>query len=96
MVRTLDAHARMGVRPWLTVLLDCAVDEGLARARGRRGPGDRFEQEVRAFHERVRDGFLALAAAEPTRFCVVDSAAPLAEVRDRVVAAVERRLRDAA
>jgi len=96
MVRTLDAHARMGVRPWLTVLLDCAVDEGLARARGRRGPGDRFEQEVRAFHERVRDGFLALAAAEPARFCVVDSAAPLAEVRDRLVAAVERRLRDAA
>lgn len=95
-VRALDAHARAGVVPWLTVLLDCPVEEGLRRARGRAGPGDRFEGEVRAFHERVRAGFLALAAAEPARFCVIDSAPPPADVEARVVAAVVARLRDAA
>jgi len=95
-VRALDARARTGVVPWLTVLLDCPVDEGLRRARGRAGPADRFEEEVRAFHERVRAGFLALAAAEPARFCVIDSTPPRADVEARVVAAVAARLRDAA
>jgi dTMP kinase len=95
-VHALDAHARAGVVPWLTVLLDCPVDEGLRRARGRAGPGDRFEEEVRTFHERVRAGFLALAAAEPARFCVIDSTPPPADVQARVVGAVGARLRDAA
>lgn len=95
-VRALDAHARAGVAPWLTLLLDCPVDEGLRRARGRVGPGDRFEEEARAFHERVRAGFLTLAAAEPARFCVIDSTPPADEVRARVVAALVARLRDAA
>ena len=95
-VRALDAHARAGVVPWLTVLLDCPVDEGLLRARGRAGPGDRFEAEVHVFHERVRTGFLALAAAEPARFCVIDSTPPPTDVQARVVAAVAARLRDAA
>jgi len=95
-VHALDARARAGVVPWLTVLLDCPVDEGLRRARGRAGPGDRFEEEVRTFHERVRAGFLALAAAEPARFCVIDSTPPAADVQARVVGAVVARLRDAA
>jgi dTMP kinase len=91
-VRAVDARARDGVTPDLTVLLDCAVEVGLARARGRAGGGDRFEAEETAFHERVRAGFLAFAAAEPGRFCVVDSAAPPEAVGARIVAEVERRL----
>ena len=91
-VRALDASARRGLAPALTVLLDCPVADGLARARGRSTPGDRFEREATAFHERVRAGFLELAGGEPGRFLVVDATAPIAAVQARVAAEVERRL----
>ena len=94
-VRALDARARDGLAPGLTFLLDCPVEVGLRRARGRAGVEDRFERESIAFHERVRQGFRALAAAEPGRCCILDAAAPLAEVRARMVAEAERRLRSA-
>jgi len=110
-VRALDAEARGGLVPDLTFLLDCPAAQGLQRIASRReGPGqggaapsgaaplelDRFERETLAFHERVRAGFRALAAAEPARFCVVDGAAPIASVRARIVAEAERRLARAA
>jgi len=91
-VRALDARARGGVWPDLTFLLDCPAADGLARARGRAGPGDRFEREAPAFHERVRQGLLTLAAAEPARFCVLDAAEPIERVHARVIAEAERRL----
>lgn len=95
-VRELDARARDGLSPGLTFLLDCPVAEGLARARSRTGSqavaADRFEREATEFHERVRAGFRALAAAEPGRFCVLDATLPVEQVRERVSAEVERRL----
>jgi len=57
---------------------------------------DRIERESLAFHERVRAGFRALAAAEPARFCVVDGSASIESVRARIVAEAERRLARAA
>ena len=65
------------------------VEIGLAR----KAPGDvtRFEAEFDlAFHRRVRDGFLALAAAEPERFVVVDAGRPAPEVALAVAAAADR------
>jgi len=56
-VRALDARARDGVTPGLTLLFDCPVKVGLERARARSAAGDRFEREAVAFHERVREGF---------------------------------------
>ena len=51
----------------------------------------RFEAEFDlAFHRRVRDGFLALAAAEPGRFAVVDARLPTLEVAAAVAAATDR------
>jgi dTMP kinase len=95
-LRALDARARDGVAPALTFLLDCPVEAGLARARGRTAApassADRFEREPLEFHRRVREGFRALAAAEPVRFCVVDAAQPLERVRGSVIAETERRL----
>jgi dTMP kinase len=91
-VRALDAEARDGIVPALTFLFDCPVEEGLARARARSATGDRFEREVVSFHARVRRGFLEMARAEPARFCVLDSAAPLDEVHSAVVAETEQRL----
>src|SRR5262245_22427052 len=96
-VRAADASARGGLSPGLTFLLDCPVMVGLARARARRGEdteADRFERETVAFHERVRAGFATLAAGEPARFCVLDAAAPIAEVEARMLATAIGRLGD--
>jgi dTMP kinase len=60
-------------RPARTILLDLPVEAAEGRAASRK-PGrawDRFEAEARAFHERVRDGYLRLAKAEPQRFAVI-------------------------
>ena len=91
-VRALDAEARDGVVPGLTFLFDCPVEEGLARARARSATSDRFEREVVSFHERVRRGFQEMARAEPARFRILDSAAPVDEVHAAVVAETEKRL----
>jgi len=84
LVRSLDARARGGLEPDLTFVLDCPPEAGLARVHKRSGVGDRFEQEALAFHEAVRRGFHALAAAEPARYRVIDSTPPAAEVGARI------------
>ncbi len=85
-VAALDAHARGGLTPDLTFLLDCPVATGLSRAHARSGAGDRFEREAVAFHEAVRRGFHALAAAAPSRYRLIDSTPPAAEVGERILA----------
>jgi dTMP kinase len=75
-------------RPDLTLLLDVPVELGLARA-GRRSQPDRFESETVAFFERVRCGYLQLAAAAPQRFRVIDAAQPLPQVSRQVAAALD-------
>ena len=90
-LRALEAVATGGLRPDLTILLDLPVEAGLTR----KAPGDvnRFEAEFDlAFHRRVRQGFLALAAAEPARFAVIDAGRPAAEVATAVNGAVDRLL----
>src|SRR2546428_555546 len=89
-VRALDARARGGVWPGLTFLLDCPVADGLARARGRPGPGDRFEREALAFHERVPQGLLTLPAAQPEPFSVLHPAEPTEPVPARATAPARR------
>ena len=70
-LRGLEAFATEGLRPDLTILLDVPVEVGLARKRG--VEETRFEASFDVeFHRRVRDGFGALAAAEPGRFVVID------------------------
>ncbi len=70
LVRQINEAATGGLKPDMTALLDIPVEEGLARKR--KGAFDRFEQEDLAFHRRVRQGFLKLAAVEPERWLVVD------------------------
>ncbi len=77
------------VKPECTLLLDVPVRTGLARARTRPGAtADRFEGETAGFFEKVRAGYLALARREPERFRVIDAAAPLAEVEQRIAEAL--------
>ncbi len=73
-----------GLVPDATLLMDLDVGVGFERIRRRnREPGlveDRFEREERAFHERVRQGYLALARRWPERFHIIRSEAPLGDV----------------
>lgn len=80
-------------KPDLTLILDLPVEVGLARARERGAGGeDRYERLGVDFHRRLREGFLAIAAAEPGRCAVIDATRPLEEVRDAIRAEVARRL----
>jgi len=74
-LRAVTAFAVGDTQPDRTFLLDLSVEAAESRAATRK-PGrawDRFEAEARAFHERVRDGYRQLAAAEPRRFAVIDA-----------------------
>jgi dTMP kinase len=91
-LRALGSIATGGLAPDVTILLDVPVEAGLAR----KAPGDvtRFEAEFDLdFHRRVRDGFLALAVAEPDRFVVVDASKPADDVAAATAIAVDRMLR---
>ena len=70
MVAAVNKVGTLGLMPDLTVLLDMPVEEGLARKQSKK---DRFEVEDEKFHQRVRDGYLVLAKAEPERWLVVDA-----------------------
>ena len=82
-------HALMiGREPDLTLLIDMDPDEGLARARGRQGAEERFEDFGPGLQRRMRQGFLDLAAEFPGRFRVIDGSGAEADVAVRVDAAV--------
>lgn len=80
------------LRPDLTLIFDIPVEEGLARARARGGNEDRYERMGKAFHERLRAGFLEIARTEPKRCAVIDAIGDVETVADRVVAEVTARL----
>ncbi|CCG43147.1 dTMP kinase [Magnetospirillum molischianum] len=78
--------------PDLTLILDLPVEEGLKRAGIRGGDEDRYERMGVGFHQRLRQGFLDIAADNPQRCAVID-ATPVSDVVHRVVlATVEARL----
>jgi dTMP kinase len=80
-----------GLTPDLTVLLDLDPGVGLARAAAR-GQPDRLERADLAFHQRVRAGFLALAAREPGRFVVLDAGRDADALAQDIWRAVGKRL----
>jgi dTMP kinase len=71
MVTSINNTATQGLNPNLTVLLDISAEEGLARKKAKKQ--DRIEQENFAFHQRVREGYLKLAAGDPERWLVLDA-----------------------
>ncbi len=76
-IAVLNTLACQETTPELTILVDCDPHIGLSRARKRiessQGPREeRFELEALSFHQRVRGGYLHLAAEEPNRFVIVN------------------------
>jgi dTMP kinase len=89
-LRALAAFATGGLNPDLTVLFDLPVEEGLRR---KGAEVNRFEVAADvAFHQRVREGFLAIAAASPDRFLVVDATHPADDIEAEIFAELVRRL----
>ena len=87
----LTALYRLAVgdfRTDLTLILDLPVEEGLRRAAARGGAEDRYEKLDRTFHERLREGFLSIAKADPGRCLVIDASGPPEAVQKLIVAAV--------
>lgn len=91
-IETLDAAIVGPTQPDLTLVFDLPVEIGLERAFGRGLFETRFESKGLEFHERLRRGFLAIAAAHPERCVVIDADGDQDEVEARVRAAVEARL----
>lgn len=91
LLEAVTREATGGVTPDLTVLLDLDPAVGLARAASRGRP-DRLEQADLAFHTRVREGFLALAAREPGRFLTLDGVRDPDALEHDIWAAVGERL----
>ncbi|MFP4036254.1 MAG: dTMP kinase [Desulfobacteraceae bacterium] len=96
LIRILNAAATGGLVPDLTFLLDCPVEEGLARAMRREAAGaqvgqDRFERESLAFHQSVREGYLRIAREEPDRFEVIDASQDMETVEAEILRRLEAR-----
>ncbi len=79
------------VWPDMTLLLDIPAEIGLPRAKSR-GDATRFEAMDIEAHEKIRQGFLQLAAAEPKRFVMIDASKSLDEVSAQMQAAVQKLL----
>jgi dTMP kinase len=89
LIRRLNEEATGGLKPHLTLLLDLPPEVGLAREGAQL---DVTGREPVEFHQRVREGFLALAREEPERFVVIDAALAPEEVVGLAMAAVEKAL----
>ena len=85
--RIADA-AHPGVRPSRTLVFDCPYEVAAARLAKAGRTLDRFEREDRAFFERVRSAYLAIAKAEPERVVVIDASRDAHAVREQIKSAL--------
>lgn len=86
-VATLEHLVQGARRPDRVLLFDLPVTVGLERAT-QRGQGNRFDRETLAFHEAVRRGYHARAAADPERYRVIDAAQSVERVQQVLQQAV--------
>ena len=92
-LRGILDFATGGLTPDLTLLLDVDVETGLSRRQQGGGEWNRLDDYALAFHRRVRDGYLELAAAEPQRWVRIDASQAPQIVQQLMQEAVLRRLR---
>ncbi len=83
-IAKLEDFVQDDLRPDLTVILDLDPQTGLERARNR-GALDRFEQEKLEFFDRVRQGYLDIAAASPDRCLLLDASQDLETVKQALL-----------
>jgi dTMP kinase len=91
-VRRLNDFGAGGLKPDLTILFDVPIDEVERRRRAAGAAADRMESSGRPFFERVRNGYLALAAAEPDRIVRIDGTGAPDAIEAHVWGTVTERL----
>ena len=91
-IEALHQIAIEGFKPDLTFVIDLEAAEGLRRIQNRKQL-DRMEQESLDFHERVRQGYLALAATEPQRVKVIDGLKSIEKIHEEILQHVRQRHR---
>ncbi len=80
-IRMVNNMATRYLNPDLIILLDISPEQGLARKQSLK---DRFELEDLSFHQRVREGYLKMAAAEPDRWLVIDASLPKEKIAETI------------
>jgi dTMP kinase len=91
-VRRINRFVTWDILPNLTFLLNLSLAVAEARQRQSGKPLDRLEREDRSFHERVQQGYLKLAQAEPARFVVLDGTLSIEAVSQQINATLRQRL----
>ena len=84
LIRSLLAFATGGLKPDLTLLLDIDPESGLRRRQEGGGEWNRLDAYQLAYHKRVRDGYLKMAAEEPQRWQIIDASQPPGVVQSRI------------
>ncbi len=91
-IETLNRLVTKGVRPNLTILLDCDVEHAFKRKAAANQQMDRFERESLSFHRNIRDAYLKLSAEESRRFFVIAPGASVDEAHAKIRKKVESLL----
>jgi dTMP kinase len=91
-IETLNRLVTKGIRPNLTVLIDCAAGLGLKRKAKDHRSLDRFEKESLSFHRKIRNAYLKLADEDQRRFFVVDGKSKIGDVHRLIKEKVESLL----
>lgn len=94
-IRTITQFATDSLKPDLTLLLDIESEAGLRRRQAPGAEWNRLDDYALAFHQRVRQGFFALAKAEPERWRTLNADQPIDELQKQVRQVVEERLAQA-
>jgi len=96
MLHAITALATEGLKPDLTIYLDVDIEEGLRRKlaahKAEQSEWNRLDRQETAFHRRVREGYLQMAAREPDRWLVIDATQPLEAIQALIRARVEAKL----
>jgi dTMP kinase len=92
-LEALEALVVADTKPDLTIILDVPTEVGMQRAAARRGSdhADRFELETFGFHEKLRQGFLDLARADPQRIIVISAEGDEATIEQEIWTAISER-----
>lgn len=95
-LKQITEFATGGLKPDLTILLDIAPEDSLQRrlsSLDKGGEWNRLDAMALDFHKRVRDGYHALVAAEPSRWEVVNAAQSVEQVQTDILVVLEKRLK---
>ncbi len=91
-IENLNRLVTKGIRPNLTIILDCSVSEGFKRKIANGYSMDRFEKEEAAFHRKIKKSYLKLSKEEPKRFFVVDGKKQISDIQALIRNRVEQLL----